>query len=182
MEANIMHIVAGIMSLLQHVKVYGDYQTIRPPCCPKCNRAKPWGHGDYDRKSDRLNSESESLNPVLIPRFYCPGCGKTCSAIPECIPPRRWYLWDTQQEAILLFLLGNSSRQVEQQVKPSRHTIKRWIIWLVMQFQLHKDALCSHFPEFGIFTKPENFWKHVFEKLPLSTAMRLCHVSGVTIP
>jgi hypothetical protein len=104
------------------------------------------------------------------------------SVLPECIPPRRWYLWETQQIALLLFLLGNSARAVEKQVKPSRHTIKRWVAWLVVQFKLHKDALCSHFPSLGLFTEPISFWTHVLEEFPLSTAMRLCHVSGVTIP
>jgi hypothetical protein len=81
-----------------------------------------------------------------------------------------------------LFLLEGSARAVEKLVKPSRHTIKRWIAWLTTQFNLHKDVLCTHFPSFGLFTEPVGFWKHVFDKISLSTAMRLCHVAGVAIP
>ncbi len=177
-----VHILAGIMSLLQYIEQCRADKISRLAYCPTCNRANPWCHGCYPRKSDRLNSLGESLNPVLIPRFYCPGCKKTCSVLPECIPPRRWYLWETQQEAMLLFLLGGSARAVEKQVKPSRHTIKRWVVWLMIQFKIHKDTLCSHFPSFGLFTEPVGFWIHVFDKLSLSTAMRLCHASGVAIP
>jgi transposase-like protein len=176
-----MYIFAGIMSLLQY-NTCCDYKAVRPDYCPGCHRANPWCHGYYPRKPDRLNPADESLNPVWIPRYYCPGCKKTFSALPECIPPRRWYLWESQQEAIVLFLLLNSARHVEQQIKPSRQTIKRWISWLLVQFKAHKDALCTWFPSLGLFTEPAGFWKHVFDKLPLSTAMRLCHVSGVSIP
>jgi hypothetical protein len=83
---------------------------------------------------------------------------------------------------MLLFFSNNSARAVEKQVKPSRHTIKRWIAWIMAQFNVHKDALCNHFPSLGLFTDPFPFWAHVFDKLSLSTAMRLCHISGVTIP
>jgi transposase-like protein len=176
-----MYIVAGIMSLMQHLTQSDDHQN-RLTHCPGCGRAKPWLHGCYPRQSDRENKSSDSLNPILIQRYYCIGCTKTCSVLPECIPPRRWYLWKIQQAAILLFLLGNSARAVEKQVKPSRHTIKRWVTWLIMQFTLHKDTLCNYFPLFGLYTEPVDFWRHVFDKLSLSTAMRLCHVSGVRIP
>lgn len=177
-------ILAGILSLIQYKTEAesGLTEAIRLERCECCGRANPWRHGSYPRESDRINCSSLTLNPVFIQRFYCPECGKTCSALPECIPPRRWYLWETQQEAILLFLLGNSARHVEQQVKPSRHTIKRWIAWIVTQFKVYKDALCTHFSCVGLFTEPVSFWKHVFEKLSLRTAMRLCHISGVAIP
>ena len=91
-------------------------------------------------------------------------------------------MWETQQAAILLILLGQSAHAAEQQVNPSRHTIKRWVAWLMAQFKLHKDVLCTHFPSFGLFTEPVSFWKHIFDNLPLSTAMRICHVAGVSIP
>ncbi|MDP3889514.1 MAG: DUF6431 domain-containing protein [bacterium] len=177
------YIFSGIMSLVQYVDLqkYDPYK-LRPEQCPSCGRLNLWGHGCYPRESDRINPSSESLNPILIQRYYCHGCGKTCSVLPECIPPRRWYLWETQQTAILLFLLSGSARAVEQQVKPSRHTIKRWVAWLIVQFKLHKDVLCTHFASMGLFTEPVSFWKDVFDKLSLSTAMRLCYVAGVTIP
>jgi len=177
-----VYILADILSLLQYIEQCHDDKIPEIVCCPNCNRANPWRHGSYPRKSDRLNPPGESLNPILIQRYYCPGCKKTCSALPECIAPRRWYLWETQQIAILLFLLEGSARAVEKQVKPSRHTIKRWVSRLTVQFKVHKDALCNYFPSLGLFTEPVSFWTHVFDKLSLSTAMRLCHVSRVTIP
>lgn len=177
-------ILAGLTTLIQYKNIagYSLDAILRPAQCPSCCKSNPWRHGTYTRESDRINPSSESLNSILIHRYYCPGCGKTCSALPECIPPRRWYLWETQQAAILLFLLEGSAQAVEKLVKPSRHTITRWVAWLITQFNLHKDVLCSHFPAFGLFTEPTGFWKHVFSKLSLSAAMRLCHVAGISIP
>jgi transposase-like protein len=177
-----VHILAEIMSLAQYNDQCHATQLDRLTNCLECGRANPWCHGCYSRKSDRMHLPDESLNPIFIQRYYCPGCGKTCSVLPECIPPRRWYLWETQQAAILLFLLGESARSIEKQVKPSRHTIKRWVSWLIVQFKLHKDTLCNHFPSLGCFTEPSSFWQPVFDKLSLSTAMRLCHAAGVSIP
>jgi hypothetical protein len=67
-------------------------------------------------------------------------------------------------------------------MKPSRHTLARWLAWIISQFSLIKDALCVHFPDLGIFTKPFNFWQALFKKISLATAMRLCHLSGVSVP
>jgi transposase-like protein len=156
-----VHILAGILSLLQYKDQYHANQIARLSHCLECGRAKPWYHGYYPRKSDHTHSLNESLNPIFIQRYYCPGCGKTCSELPECIPARRWYLWETQQAAILLFLLGKGARSVEKQVKPSRHTIKRWAVWLLTQFTLYKDTLCRHYPTFGLLTEPVCFWRHV---------------------
>lgn len=177
-------ILAGILSLIQYKNEIecGLEETLRLQRCACCGRSTPWRHGTYLRESDRINPSSESLNFIFIQRYYCPGCRKTCSVLPECIPPRRWYLWETQQAAILLFLLKGSARAAEKQVKPSRHTIKRWVAWLIIQFNSHKDALCTHYPSLGLFTEPVEFWKHIFDKLSLGTAMRLCHASGVHIP
>lgn len=178
------YILAGITTLIQYKnKIEHSFDAcVRPECCPSCGQSTLWRHGTYTRESDRLNPSSESLNSILIHRYYCPGCGKTCSVLPECIPPRRWYLWETQQAAILLFFLEGSFQAVEKLVKPSRHTIKRWIAWLIAQFNLHKDVLCSHFPSLGLLTEPTGFWQQVFSKLSLGVGMRLCHVAGVPLP
>lgn len=177
-----LHILAEILSLAQYVEQFHDDKLPRLTHCLACGKLNPWFHGCYSRQSDRINPSHLSMNPIWIQRYYCPGCGKTCSVLPECIPPRRWYLWETQQAAILLFLLSESARAAEQQVKPSRYTIKRWVAWLIVQFTLHKDTLCNHFPSFGLFTEHTGFWVHVFDKLSFSKAMRLCHVAKVSIP
>lgn len=177
-------ILSDILSLIQYINISPiEYSEERLQVrCDFCGKLKLWLHGKYPRAADRINSSKDSLNPIWIQRYYCPTCRKTTSVLPECIPPRRWYLWETQQEVILLFLLGNSARSIEKQAKPSRHTIRRWIAWLTVQFKVHKDVLCNHFPSFGLFLEPVSFWKHVFDKLALSTAMRICHVAGVSIP
>ena len=177
------YILPEIMSLIQYKNEIEPQlkEKSRPECCEHCGKLNPWCHGDYTRKAGR-SDEDKSLNPIKIQRYYCSDCQKTMSVLPECIPPRRWYLWEIQQVAILLFLLGGSARAIEKQVKPSRYTIKRWVSWLIVQFNLHKDVLCNHLPLCGVFINQVNFWRHIFDKLPLSTAMRLCHVAGVSIP
>lgn len=177
------HILPGIMTLIQY-KNDTEHQfkkKDRPERCEHCGKLNPWRHGDYPRKAGRGDADT-LLNPIQIQRYYCSNCEKTMSVLPECIPPRRWYLWETQQIAIALFLLNGSARAVEREVKPSRYTIKRWVSWLIAQFRLHKDVLCNHFSSFGLFTEPVGFWTHAFDKLPLSTAMRMCHAAGVSMP
>ena len=177
------HILPGIMSLIQYKNdiEHQLQKKDRPKCCEHCGKLKPWCHGDYPRKAGRGDADT-LLNPIQIQRYYCSDCKKTMSALPECIPPRRWYLWEIQQIAITLFLLNGSARAAEKEVKPSRHTIKRWVSWIIVQFKLHKDAICNHFTYFGVFTEPTRFWVAVFDKLQLSQAMRICHSSGVFIP
>ena len=178
-----VHIFAGILSLVQYIeRLKHDPEKLRLEHCLCCGKSNPWRHGSYSREADRINPSIESLNPIFIQRYYCPACHKTCSVLPECIPPRRWYLWETQQRVILLFLLCGSARAVEQEERPSRHTIKRWVSWLRVQFKLHRDAICNYLPCFGLLTEPVSFWKHTFDKLSLSKVMHLCHVSGVSIP
>ena len=94
-------ILAGITSLIQYKNraEYSLEENFRLKQCPCCGKSNPWRHGTYPRESDRINPSSESLNSILIDRYYCSACGKTCSVLPECIPPRRWYLWETPQES-----------------------------------------------------------------------------------
>jgi hypothetical protein len=82
----------------------------------------------------------------------------------------------------LLYLSGLSAYAVAKVVSPSRQTIKRWLTRFIEQFCLHKDALCTHFHALGRSTTMADFWQRAFQTIRLSTAMRLCHVSGVAIP
>ena len=150
--------------------------------CAHCGRANPWQHGCYYRKADRSNKDPYSLNPIPIQRFYCKACKKTCSALPECIPPRRWYLWDIQQAAFLLTLYGKSLCAAAKETIPSRQTLSRWLTHLAQKFQLHKDVLCGHFINLGRTAGLTDFWKSVFKLMGLSQAMYLCHIGGVFIP
>jgi hypothetical protein len=91
-------IVGSISSLAQHmIAVVTDAELYRPDACPHCRRAGVWRHGCYHRKADRSAGSGESLNPVPVLRFLCRACARTCSRLPACIAPRRWYDWAVQQ-------------------------------------------------------------------------------------
>jgi Homeodomain-like domain len=110
------------------------------------------------------------------------GIAEERSVLPECIPPCRWYLWEVQQMALSLFLLGKSLRAIAQEVGPSRHTISRWMNRFKEQFLLHKDVLCTNIADFGRIIDFTDFWQNCLCHFSLAQAMRLCHASGVTIP
>jgi uncharacterized protein DUF6431 len=178
-----VHIVAGILSLIQYLKTLEDKpEQLRPSCCPCCGKLGLWLHGCYPRKADRSGKSEESLNPIFIQRFFCPDCRGTSSTLPECIPPRRWYLWEVQQIALIGLLLGKRAYAIAKEIIPSRHTISRWATRLKDQYYLHKDILCGHFMALGRASGFSNFWETCLNKIPLSQAMRLCHVAGVAIP
>ena len=101
-------ILPGIRTLVQHFYIL-EHQPMHPDRCPSCGEAALVKHGFYYRKADR---ESGDLNPVPVQRFFCSSCEVTCSALPECIPSHRWYLWDVQQQALLLYLAGLSLRAI----------------------------------------------------------------------
>lgn len=106
-------IVAGITTLKQYLNVISeDTESLRPERCIHCGLAQLQHHGHYDRKPDRRRLNQHSLNPVPILRFYCRGCNRTCSVLPECIPPHRWYLWCVQQQVLMALLSGHSLRAV----------------------------------------------------------------------
>lgn len=86
-------ILPRIFSLVQHIMALQRApESYRPDRCP-WGHTKVWCHGCYTRKSDRKDLDQPCLNPVAIPRFLCPECRCTCSTLPECTPPRSWYLW-----------------------------------------------------------------------------------------
>jgi transposase-like protein len=173
------HIIAAVLSLVQHITLLNTQSSsYRPTCCLFCGKTGLWIHGSYPRKADR----SGELNPLFIPRFFCPHCHRTCSALPECIPPRRWYLWEMQQMALSLLLAGASLRAVEKEILPSRSTIRRWLNRFKEQFCFHKDVLCNHIADLGRTIDFFDFWKACLDHFSLAQAMRLCHVAGVPIP
>ena len=150
--------------------------------CPSCGLANPWRHGSYSRKADRASPPAESLNPIPIRRFFCKGCKKTHSLLPDCIPPKRWYLWAIQQAAFLALLAGKSLTTIAKQMAPSRQTIGRWWERFKAQFLPHHDALCGRLPDLGRTEGFADFWRLFFKSNPLSLAMRWCHHAGVAIP
>jgi hypothetical protein len=75
-----------------------------------------------------------------------------------------------------------SAYAIAKTTRPSRQTITRWLMRFVALFRVHKDALCTHFHALGRSTNMTDFWQTALQTMSLSTAMRLCHVTGVVIP
>lgn len=177
-------IMADIVSLEQYLEILKTLpqnpENYRPTCCPACGKNGLWAHGSYDRKPDR--SPEGKLNPIAILRFICPYCGKTHSVLPECIPPRRWYSWFTQQAVLAWLLVHNSLRFVSEKLGPARSTCKRWWGSLKAKFLPHAAALRTLISDLGRQPAFEGFWQECLNLMPLGKAMRLCHEQGVQIP
>lgn len=175
-------ILSGILFLEQHLKtIQLTPEVYRPECCPSCGKGGIWCHGNYSRKPDRFSSGAESLNPIPILRFRCSNCGKTCSVLPECLPPRFWYLWCIQQRVLIELLMGKSLREVNQTHRPSRSTCRRWWLRLKDRFLIQRDALCAQISSLREHVTFDAFWKSCFSQLTLSAAMLICNQSGVII-
>ena len=143
-------------------------------------------HGCYYRKPDRHALPGQSLNPIKVLRFICSICRKTCSALPECIPPKRWYLWETQQLVIQAYLSGNSWNSISQKFKIARSTCRRWVQNLQDKFSIHADILRNvpgQLSEHLVHCfDVESLWLSCLSKINLSRAMLLFHHSGIHIP
>ena len=176
-------IVPAILSLPQHREFLEHEPVIyRPAACPHCGLAKPWSHGFYARKADRQPTSSESMNPVFIPRFYCQGCRQTCSRLPECVAPRRWYGWAVQQGVLLWLLAGGSVHQAADRGGVDRHTVRRWWGWLKERSEMFGFWLRSRFPDLGRSADFAGFWQACLASMPLSQAMAWLDLEGVAVP
>ena len=182
-------IVPGLLSLEQHLAaLFRDPERYRPPACATCGLARPWAHGCYTRKSDRPPHGDGRRNPIPILRYRCrnPACRVTCSRLPACIPPRRWYLWVVQQAVLLAVLSGTSlsaaARHFAPLRGPARSTLGRWQSWL-------KDAdpgwafhLKARFPELARCGDGTAFWTGTLEQLGLIQAMTTLDGLGECVP
>lgn len=176
-------IVANIFTLIQYLKLLSENLCeLRPDSCPHCGFGNLWFHGRYERKPDRPHCSKSNLNPIPIFRFYCPNCKRTCSVLPECIPPRRWYLWTVQQAVLLLYLGKQSIRQLAKQTAPSRRTIHRWLSRFKERFIVHASHLKSLDSKLGYRNSFSEFWQGVLAKMPLSTAMRQLNYLNNIVP
>jgi transposase-like protein len=176
-------IVPAILSLQQHCDALERQPVIyRPSACPHCGLARIWCHGCYARKADRRPELSGCLNPILIPRFFCQGCRQTCSRLPECIAPRRWYGWAVQQGVLLWLLGGGSLHQAAAQGGVDRHTVRRWWGWLRDRSETFSFWLRSRFPELGRAVDGGEFWQLCWQIMPLSGAMAWLDREGVVVP
>ena len=179
-----MHrIVPAITSLHQHLdSLVREPAVYRPAACPHCGLGRLWGHGCYGRKADRRPGASGSLNPIPIPRFFCQGCRQTCSRLPECIAPRRWYDWALQQVVLLLLLGGGSLHQCSVLSGLDRRTIRRWWAWLCGRTDAFGMFLRARFPELGRAVDLRGFWQGCLKAMPLSQAMAWLDRDGVAVP
>lgn len=176
-------ILPEILSLIQYNHMLeSNSEQFKPSQCLTCGKSGLWNHGHYERKADFDNPCSESLNPIFILRFYCPCCQKTCSVLPECIPPERQYPWLIQQTALMLLLAGFSARAVSLKTRPSRWTISRWLKRLTSQFMEHASHLRSIEPSLGRLIGFTDFWCSLLKNNPLSRVMFRLNNAGVVIP
>ena len=178
-------IVAGILLLTQHENVLkNNPEKYWVKICPHpdCGKIGLWRHGFRYRKSDRENDGKSTLNPVSILRLYCPTCNRTCSVLPECIPPLRWYLWIIQQKGLELYLAGLSVNKISEQIKPSRWTISRWIKRLKDQFKIHEFNLKGKWSWLGYKTTFHEFWAALLNKIHLSRIMLFLNNKNIFVP
>ena len=165
-------IVIGITSLEQHLQTLRENPEVyRPHSCPDCGFGKLWVHGNYDRKADRIGVGEESLNPIPIPRYRCVDCKVTCSRVPECIAPKRWYNWAVQAVCLLAVMRGTQPEGNASLRKPARRTIGRWWRWLQERGPVFRFQLNSRFAELGRVGEELDYWCHVIETMGLSRAM-----------
>jgi len=164
-------ILGTITTLDQHfVELASGGDAYRPANCPHCEVGGLWHHGCYRRKADRSADSSESRNPVPILRFLCNACLRTCSRLPACIAPRRWYDWALQQMVLLLLLAGGSLHQGRRQTGRARSTLRRWRDWLHARSAQFTFFLRSRLPELGRLPEPD-FWPRVIASMSLRDAM-----------
>ena len=167
-------IVGSISSLAQHmIAVVTDAELYRPDACPHCRRAGVWRHGCYHRKADRSAGSGESLTPGPVRRFLCRACARTCSRLPACIAPRRWYDWAVQQAVLLLLLAGVSLHRCARCSGRDRRTVRRWRDWLGERGEQFAFFLRSRWPELGRAADFESFWRHVIDELSLQQSCAL---------
>jgi transposase-like protein len=176
-------IVPDILSLPQPLETL-EQQPVRyrPVACPHCGLAKPWGHGCYQRKADRRPGPDGSLNLIPIPRYRCSGCRQTCSRLPECVAPRRWYAWAIQQRVLLWLLAGGSLHQAAAHAGVERRTARRWWVWLQTQTTAFGVWLRARIPDWGRAAPLADFWLAVLAAIPLSRAMAWLDQAGVAVP
>ena len=177
-------IVSGITSLLQHIKTLSQQPEVyRPSFCPHCGLVGLWCHGFYTRKADRRPLPSKELiPPVAIPRFLCSGCERTCSRLPSCIAPRRWYGWLFQQQILQFMLMVGSLNQCSVKFNLHRGTVRRWWNWLKSSSPTFEFFLRSRFPEWGRVPDFKSFWSGALGSMPLSEVMASLDFEGVTVP
>ena len=177
-----MHrIVASISSLSQHQDTLAhDPARYRPDCCPRCGFGTLWRHGRYYRKADRAPHEGPH-EPAAVPRFRCTGCGATCSRLPACVAPRRWYDWRVQQQALRALAVAGSVRAAARVAGIGRHTVRRWRDWLTQRGAVFAFHLASRFPDWARVPDLGAFWRETLVGRSLPEVMTVLD-AYLTVP
>lgn len=175
-------ILADIISLSQHLEaIHNTPEQYKPNACPHCTYSNIWNHGSYTRKADRLKEVGGKLIPIL--RFRCPSCNTTFSVLPECIPPRRWYLWVIQQTVLWCKFLGWSYDLLNEHFySPTKGTISRWFQRMNDCFPQHHQGICSVHSVMGYFSNLAPFWLAWFKQNSLSSAMWEMNRQSIPVP
>ena len=165
-------ILGAITTLDQHFdEIANGGEAYRPLNCPHCQAGGLWRHGFYRRKADHEAGGDVPRELVPIARFLCNPCGVTCSRLPACVAPRRWYGWEIQQMVLLMVMTGVSLLQCCQQTGRARSTVRRWRDWLHERADSFAFFLRSRFPELGRVSDFTTFWRQVMNELTLAQAM-----------
>jgi len=173
-------IYPGITSLVRYITLFSsEPEACQASACPHCGCSRFWKHGCYPRKPDR---DDGSLNPVLIQRYICTQCRHTFSLFPECIPPRRWYSWEVQENVLKNFLAGNTIRKISKRNDLARSTVRRWLARLKEQFLLHRDQLRQSELLALDVDDFKSVWQKCLDEMSLSRAMYHFHRAGISIP
>jgi hypothetical protein len=177
-------IVSGISTLRQHNETLRSKPEVyRPLRCPNCKHSGLWNHGFYFRKAERHPTSAEAcLNPISIPRYLCSSCLHSCSRLPECIPPRRWYSWLFQQQVLKSLLTGGSLHRSSVTHDLCRNTVRRWWRWLALSTPTFEFFLKSRYPELGRSADWQSFWLTCLSAMSLSCAMADLDHDGVDVP
>ena len=176
-------ILPAIDTLYQHLYQLEHHPEIyRPAHCPGCGLSGLWCHGFYSRKADREGQHGVYLDRIPIPRYFCRHCRQSCSRLPACIPPRRWYLWRIQQVILSVLMAGGSFTQAARESDPGRRTTSRWWHRLQACFNQHCFHLRSRFPRLGRYHSLPSFWLACFAERSLAEVMAVLDHCGVVVP
>lgn len=126
----------------------------RPPVCPICGRDHPLHlHGTYPR----LVYDSDSdWQEIRLLRYYCHGCGRTVSILPEFLTPYKRYALKEISRVFYLYFVINLSLCViwRSLLTAALSTICAWIRdW----GYTCKHLILRGFAEAGIISSEDHF-------------------------
>jgi Domain of unknown function (DUF6431) len=179
-----LRILPNVASLREHVhRLIYRATEYRPEHCPICCGAHLRRHGCYKRKP--RGECIDACTAVKVPRFLCIDCKHTCSVLPSCIAPRRWYMWSVQQPVLTYLLCGGTQEKCAEELEhlgPAISTMRRWWRWLQSRHEGLAFHLRSKQPQWGRAADWQEFWQRAFRDEPLRELMAYLDAQGLTVP